>query len=141
MPKSTQPRKNSSKAEIAAQIKHTQKIARQRELARKVFAHFDGLKTIYDAQTICNAISGFIQFDFVERETKIKLSDIVFDNSKTKDQEMVAVLDGIVAELADEPAKEVDELLQMMSSKLPQFLALKHLKDPMSSLTADEFIA
>lgn len=127
--------------QMAAQAAHNKKIERTRELARTAFPATENVETIYDGQTVFNAAAAFIKAELAKRSSQFTVSSFEYDLSKTPEG---AIRDGVQAlfeTFADEPAEEIADVLELMGRKLPEFLAQKHLKDPMGDVTLDEFIA
>lgn len=130
-----------SKAEIAAALKQRANIERQRTIARMVFPAVEQLETVYDAQTVFNAVAGHIKYGLILKENELKISDLAIDMAKGKDSAVKHAVVTVLEMLRDEPANDMAKLLDMMGQKLPEFLANKALKGPMSTVTAAEFIA
>ena len=139
MPK--QKRVNKSKEEIAAQLQHKQMIERQKSLAKLIFPYIADLPSVYDAQTACNAVAGFIKLGSKEAEDKLKVSDLEIVTTTSEKGLVLDAVNNILGLVEIENAKETASLLERMGSMLPQFLANKHLKDPMSVIKSEEFIA
>lgn len=139
MPKAKTPKL--SKKEIAAQMEKTQEVQRQRTLARQLFPAVEQLETIYDAQTAFNAAAGHIKYGMLVKEKELKVSDLVIDLEKGNDTPMKHAVQSMLELVADESATDAMRLIEMMGSKLPEFLAMRHLKDPMNTITAEEYIA
>jgi hypothetical protein len=134
-------RVNKTKDEIAEDIRHTQYVEKQKRLARLIFPVIEDMETVYDAQTVLNAVAGFIKYDLVVKEEAFKVHQVAFDTSKIDDGEVKTRILKLIDLLQVEGAKDVADLLEFMGSKLPQHLAHSHIKGPMSQIKSDEFIA
>lgn len=130
-----------SKQEIAALLQQKAKTERQRTLARLLFPAVETLPTIYDAQTAFNATAGFIKMKLIEKENSWKVSDLAIDISKVQDGAIKDSMTHLLESVQGENAKDALDIITAMGQKLPEFLANKHLKDPMSTITAKEYIA
>ena len=64
------------KEELLAEAKHLQKIEREKTLVKMMFPHIENQKTIYDAQTVLQALSGFIKLGIEQKTAEIKIKDI-----------------------------------------------------------------
>ena len=133
-------RKNKSKEEIMTDIKQREKVAHIKEVVKKVYPLL-AVDTIYDAQTVLNAIQGFIKVDLEERLDAIKLSDLKLDFSKESDSKIKTAMEVIVKELADEPADEFSQTIERLARAFSDFGAQKFLKNDMSSLKIEEILA
>lgn len=147
MPQSKK-RVNKSKADIeqaiheAKQLKDKQaRVERQKTLAKLAFPFLASLPTVYDAQTACNAIAGFIKLGLDTKEKAVIVNAIEFDLSKSEDSVVKDAVQNILGLVEHENAKEVLALFEIMGNKLPEFIAARHMKDPMTSVTVEEFIA
>jgi hypothetical protein len=130
-----------TREQLEQELIRTQKVEKQRTLARQLFPIVENLETIYDAQTAFQAAAGLIKYGVVKIETDLKVSDVKVDLSKDKPTPVSYAVKTMLELVANEPAMEMVELIEMMGSKLPGFLAQKHLKDPMSTISAKEYIA
>lgn len=134
------PRINKTKEQILSDIKQKQKVEHIKEVVRKVYPLLD-VDTIYDAQTVLNAIQGFIKVDLEERLDKIKLSDLALNFDKEKDSKIKTAMQTIVKELADEPADEFSQTIERLARAFSDFGAQKFLKNDMGSLKIEEILA
>lgn len=136
-----QPRENKKKEEITADMKKKQHVERQKTLARLIFPAVTNLKTVYDAQTVFNAVAGYIKLELMKEEAKLRVSDLAIDLSKEKDTPIKHAVSNIFELIRDENATDAANLIELMGNKLPEFLANKAVRGPMSQVTAEEFIA
>lgn len=136
-----QKRVNKSKEEIASKMKHDATIAKQKLLARSIFPLLEKQKSIYDAQTVVNAIAGFVKLGIANKMVGFKVKDVDFDLSKEK---AGVIKDGMLAIhslIMNENADEVVALLEKFGNGLGQFSSLQYMKNKMSVINVDEFIA
>lgn len=134
-------RVNKSKDELRAELDHKNKIAKQKIIARKIFPLVKGFKTIYDAQTAVQAIAGFIKLGIANEMITLTVKSLDFDLSKEKSSPIKDAMLAIHSELMDENADEAVALLERFANGLGQFSATQFMKNPMSKIKEDEFIA
>lgn len=130
-----------NKEQVAQQVEREQLIARQKTLARQIFPAVEALETIYDGQTAFNAASGFIKLGITKREEALKVSDLEIDLSKEQDGPMKHAVQSIIELVHGESALDAMKLIELMGSKLPEFIWAKHMKEPMNTILANEYIA
>lgn len=130
-----------TKDELKAQMAHLQKIEKQKKLARLVFPLVASQKTIYDAQTVVNAAAGFIKAALAEKMTDFKVKDIEFDLSKEKDSPIKDGVLNVLALLHEENADAVTALLERFGNGLGQYASSEFMKNPMSKVKMEDFIA
>jgi hypothetical protein len=130
-----------SKDELKKQMEHSAKIERQKKLARIIFPMLQSQKTIYDAQTAVNAVAGFIKSGIALKMIELKVKDVEFDLSKEKNGVIKDAMLEIHAHLMDETADEAAALLERFGNGLGQFASSEYMKNPMSSIDIDKFIA
>lgn len=126
--------------EMAFQEKQKAKLDKQKYIAKTIFPFVEKLKTVYDAQTVFNAVAGYIDSTLAIEVSKIKVSDlnIVIDTKKGGELEKAVV--NILKSMENVSAEDVSDLSQKMGQKLAEFVANKGLKDKMTIKTAD-FVA
>lgn len=134
-------RVNKSKEQIAAEMQHQQHIEDQKRLARLIFPVIEDMETVYDAQTVLNAISGYIKLDMEKKREALKLHDIVIDLDHEEESEIKTRMLRLVDLLQTESAKDLADLTEVMARKLPEYLMSQHIKGPMSQIKGEEFIA
>lgn len=134
-------RVNKSKDEILAQMESQIRIEHMKVVARKVFPLLEGQATIYDGQTVVNAAAGFVKQGLQEKADLIKVGDLTISLDKEKPLVIKSAVEQIIAILADEPAEDAADLLERMGSTLGQYSAGKYMKNPMSDISMDDFIA
>lgn len=134
-------RKNLNKDEIKAQMEHQQKVAHVKAVVRQVFPFISSLETVYDGQTVLNALAGLIADEIENAVAKIKLSDITINLSEQKDSPMKQAMVGILASMKEESAQELSETLERFGNVLNTFGADKFLRSPMKSVNIDDLVA
>lgn len=135
------PRVNKSKEEIAAQLAHKQKVDRQRVLARLIFPFIQDQKTIYDAQTVVNALAGYLKQDFETKTRAIVVKDLTVDLSKEEESPIKTAVLNLQGLLQAESADSAIEILQLVGNGLSQFASKKYMENPMNIIPVDEFVA
>ena len=134
-------RVNKSKDELKAQMEHNNKIAKQKIIARKIFPFVKGFKTIYAAQTAVQAVAGFIKLGIANQMIALDVKSLEFDLSKEKSGPIKDAMLAIHSELLNENADDAVALLERFANGLGQFSASAFMKNPMSKIKEDEFIA
>lgn len=132
---------NKVREEKKTEAERKAKVKQDIVTAKEIFAYIADMTTIYDAQTVLNAINGFVKLAMIERENKLTIRDLSIDLSKEKNSEIRAAMEQIIMHVEDKNAKQTARLIEVMSSKLPEFLSLTHLKDPMSTIKVEDFIS
>lgn len=134
-------RANLTKEQLESRIEYNLEIERQKALARKIFPFIENMKTVYDGQTVVNAVAGYLKLELLKREEALKVSDVPIDLSNEKSSEIKTAMEGIIDAVQMDSAKETIALLETMGSKLPGYLAGVHMKDPMDTIKIGDFIA
>lgn len=135
------PRVNKKKEELVADIEKTQRIERMKVLARLIWPFLEPQKSIYDAQTVLNATAGFLKNEFNKKADLIIVKDLPVDLSKEDEGEIKTAIEHLLQLLQTEKAEDTIALLERMGNSFGQFAALEYLKNPMSAINRDEFIA
>lgn len=131
---------NKSKEQIVADIKQLEKIKHIKQIVRNVYPMLK-VDTIYDAQTVLNALQGFIKVDLEEKLGAIKLKDLNLDFGKEKDSKIKDCMVAIALAMSDEPADEFSQTIERLSRAFSDFGAQKFLKNDMSALKLEEILA
>ncbi len=105
-----------------------------------MFPSIAKVDTIYDAQTVVNALAGFIDAHVEEKVRGIKLSDITIDLSKEEDSKIKTAILEVIATFPDESAQELSETLERVGRMFSQYAANKFLSQPMSTMTVDDIV-
>lgn len=136
------PRINKTKEEIANQMAYTQKIERQKVLARLIFPFIQDQKTIYDAQTVVNAAAGYIKNELVLKTSNIIVKDLPVDVLKdTGDKVLKDAVINLINLMQTEKADDAIALLERFGNGLADFSSKEYMKNPMEVIKMDEFIA
>lgn len=135
------PRVNKNKDEIAAQMKQDARIARQKVLARLIFPFIEDQKTIYNAQTVVMAASGFIKAAVAQRMTELVVKDLAIDLSKEDDGPIKSAVQALLGLLQTENADDAAALLERFGNGLGQFSSKKYMENPMNIIPIDDFVA
>jgi endonuclease III len=137
------PSKEAIAQALAQQARQVEKVERSKRIARAIWPAVTGLATVYEAQTAFNAVSGHLLAALVKPERELKVSDLMadIDLETGKPSPVKHAVKSIIDYLQHEPAKDAQELLDLMGRKLPEALAQKHIQDPMDTIAVDDFIA
>lgn len=138
---SKKPRTNKTKDQIAAEIAHVQKVNRDKTLVKLMFPLIEGQKSVYDAQTVVNALSGFIKARLDEKAAELLIKDLNLDLSKEEDSLIKTAILNLIDMLAIEKAKDTASLLERLGNTFAQFGANEYLKQPMSVIKITDIIA
>lgn len=135
------PRKNLSKAEIALQAAQKADVERQKALVRKTWPHIAEGLTIYDAQTVANAVGGFIKYEIERRNAALKVSDLAIDVSNEKDTAIRDAMQKVLDVFKDEKAQDSAQLLERLGKTLGAYSAHAYMKQNMSVLKVEDIVA
>jgi hypothetical protein len=130
-----------SKDELKAETDKTHRTLKQKKVARDIWPLIEGLKSIYDAQTAVNAAAGYIELELALKMTTVPVKDLMVSLKSEKKSDIKESVQKIVALLADQSADESVALLKRMGNGFGQYSALQYLKNPMSKIKVDDFIA
>lgn len=128
-----------STQQIKAEISQNEKVTHIKEVVAKVFPLLE-VDTVYDAQTVVNALSGFISAHVEAELYKIKLSDVNIDLSKEEDSKIKTAMVGLIDLLKDEPAKDLAQTLERLGKVFAEFGAAKFLKEPMTAIKIEDIL-
>lgn len=134
------PRPN--KEQLLAEVKQRQKVEHEKDIAKLIWPliHIEGL-TIYDAQTVLAAASGFIAYEVQKKSDELKVSDLPIDMGKEEDSAVKTAVEGIIALLKDESADMSAKLLERFSKTLGMYSANVYMKNPMDILDLKDIVA
>lgn len=135
------PRVNKKKEELVADIEKTQRIERMKVLARLIWPFLEPQETIYDAQTVVNAVAGFLKVELNKKIDLIIVKDLPVDLSKEEDGDIKTSMEHLFQLLQTEKAEDTIALLEKMGNSFGQYAASEYLKNPISVMNRDEFIA
>lgn len=134
-------RVNKTKPEILEEMRRKDKVNREKALCKLIWPHIENQETIYDAQTVLNALSGYITFNLQKKQDEIKVSDINLDFSKEPESKLKVAIVELSRLLSLESAKDTASLLERFGKTLAQYAAAQYLKNPMKDLNMGEIIA
>ncbi len=134
-------RVNKTKEQLEAEMKHLQKINREKSLVKLMYPLIQNQKSIYDAQTVLQALSGFIKFEMDKKLLTYIVKDLPIDLSKEEASEIKTAMLALLGLLELENAKDTSELLKRFGDTLAQFSAKKFMEKPMSEITITDIIA
>lgn len=134
-------RVNKTKDEVVQEMVRKQVVAKEKELAHKMFAILESVDTIYDAQTACNALAGYIKYEVQVRNSQITLNDLRIDLSKEKKTKISEAMEALKTEFQNEQALDLASLFERFGKQLAMYGANEFLKKPMGDLKAEELIA
>lgn len=132
---------NKSKDEISADIKRIEKVNHMKEVVRAIYPLIESQDTIYDAQTVVNALSGFITAHIEQKVLEIKLKDLPIDLSKEDPSKIKSSIVDLIALMKDESAQELTETLSRFGTALSQYSASTFMKKPMSEIKLEDIVA
>lgn len=133
-------RKNMTKEEVKSQIELNEKVVHLKDTVRTVFTSLESLDTIYDAQTVVNALSGFIAAHIEQKLMEIKLSDIFIDLTKEEDSKIKTSILDIINNMRDEPAKELSQTLERLGKAFSELGAHNFLKQEMNTIKITDIV-
>jgi hypothetical protein len=132
---------NKSKEEISEDIKHAEKVAHMKEVVKAIYPLLEGQDTIYDGQTVVNALSGFITAHIEKKVLDIKMSDLEIDLSKEEPSKIKSSIVDIIALMQNESAQELTETLERLGRALSQYSANTFMKKPMAEIKIEDIVA
>ena len=134
-------KKNKSKKELISEIEYKQQVERDKTLVKMIWPHLDNQASVYDAQTVVNALSGYIKASMAQKEEALKLSDLGIDLSDNPDSDIKKSMLELIGMLAPENAKTTSILLERLGNALAQFGAAEFLKGKMEKVTLSDILA
>jgi len=134
-------RVNKSKEEIATEMKHKAVVSQQKELVKKIFAAIANQDTVFDGQTVLQALSGFIKYELSQKEATLKINDLLIDLSKQPKGKITKAIAELKVELQNENAKDTAQLLERFGNTLGQYSAATFMKNKMSKIKIEDILA
>lgn len=134
-------RVNKTKAELEAQMKQSAKIARMVALVKLMWPFVESQETIYDTQTVFNALGGYIEQGLKIKEDETKVSDLGIDLSGEKDTKIKKAMVDLVGLMEIENARDMVTLTRKVADILGQHGANQFLKGPMSSVKVTDIVS
>lgn len=132
---------NKSKVEIAQLAAQKADVERQKKLVRAIWPFIAKDLTVYDAQTVANAVGGFIKFEMQRKLEALKVSDLLIDVSNEKDTPIKEAMIGVLEVFKDEKANDSAQLLERLGKTLGAYSAHVYMKQNMSVLTVENIVA
>lgn len=139
--KSSKKRQNMTEHQILMEMQAKQRVEHAKQIVRNMFPVLEGVDTIYDAQTVVNALCGFIMPHIENYMSKIKLSDLPIDLSKEDDSEVKIALEKLLEMLKDEPAKQLMTTLDQFGVGFAKLGADRFMKQPMNTINVDDMVS
>lgn len=137
----TKKRINKSKEQITADLEHKSKVEREKTLVKLIFPALGTQKTVYDAQTVLGALSGFIKVEIDKKSASLAVKDLPIDLSKEDDSEIKSAILTLIDMLALENAKDMSVLLERFGNILAQYSANEFMKQPINTIKIEDIIA
>lgn len=134
-------RKNLSKIEVAQLAAQKADVERQKALIKLAWPFLTPGLTIYDAQTVSNAVGGFIKYELERRQSELKVSDLLIDVSNEKDGPIKTAMIHILEVFKDEKASDSAQLLERLGKTLGMHSAHVYMKKPMEELSVEDIVA
>lgn len=141
MAKTPQKRTNKSKIEIAQLAAQKADVERQKALVKLTWPFIAKELTIYDAQTVTNAVGGFIKYELERRQSELKVSDLIIDVSNEKDGPVKTAMIHILEVFKDEKASDSAGLLERLGKTLGMYSAHEYMKQDMGVLAVEDIVA
>jgi len=136
----TTKRINKTKDEVAKEMAHKEMIKAQKALAKRIYATIEKQDTIYDAQTVVNAVAGYIKYELSVKEAGIKLKDLIIDLKNAPKSKISKAMEELVKELQLENAKDTAMLLERFGQTLGHFSSHEFMKNKMSKIKIEDLI-
>lgn len=134
-------RTNKSKEQLAAEMRHLEKVNRDKALVKLMFPIVSNQETIYNAQTVLAATAGYIKAEIDKKISEITVADLKIDVSKEKEGLIKSSLSDLLGLIAPEKAKDVSMLLERFANTLAQYSANEFMKKSMKEITIDKIIS
>lgn len=139
--KKTLKRITKSKEEIKSDMARAQKVEHMKNVVRIAYPIIESVDTIYDGQTVVNALSGFVMALVEQKASEIKISDINIDISGEEDSKIKDAIEKLIETFKDEPAKELSSILERFGKTMGDYGAHEFLKNKMTDLPIDKILA
>lgn len=134
-------RKNKSKEDITKEMEYEKKVSHIKDIVKQIYPTLETVDSIYDAQTVVNALSGFILAHLENKLQQFKMSDIIIDLSMEDDSAIKTAVLALAEMLADEPAKETSETLERLGKTLQTYSSHMFMKQPMSVVSLNDIVS
>ena len=130
-----------SKEEIKSDIKRQEKIQHMKDIVRSIYPIIEKVDSIYDGQTVVNALSGFISAHVENKSAQFLLSDLPIDLKGENNTKIKIAIEDLILLLKDEPAKELAATLERLGKTFGDYGANEFLKNPMTELPITKILA
>lgn len=134
-------RVNKNKEELAQLAAHKADIERQKSLIRAIWPDITKDLTIYDAQTVVNALGGFIKFELERKQDEIKVADLAIDVANEKDEKLRTAMEAVLKVFNDQKAFDGAQLLERLGKTLGMYSAHMYMKGNMDTLKVEDIVA
>ncbi len=131
---------NKTKEEISQDMIHIEKVKKLKTLVREIFPLLSKQESVYNAQTVVTALSGYINADIEEKNKKLKISDLSIDLSNEADNEITNAMLAIKELIQDEMAEDTSSLLEKLGQAFSAQGAEVFLKGPVSNVDIEDII-
>lgn len=134
-------RVNKKKEEIAQLALQKADVERQKTLVRLLWPFLEKDLTIYDAQTVVNAVGGFIKYELSRKQDEIKVDDLLIDVSNEKDSPVKTAMIHVLEVFKGQKADESAQLLERLGKTLGMYSAHVFMKGKMETLKVEDIVA
>jgi hypothetical protein len=132
---------NKDKDEVTQEIIYKQKMAKIKKMVEEIYPEIESLSSIYDGQTVVNALSGFIVAHIEKKVLDIKMDDILIDLSQEEDSEIKTAITKIIKKMEGESAQVLSETLEKFGQSLSQYSAHTFMKQPMATIKLTDILS
>lgn len=133
-------KKVNNKDEVLQEMLYKQKMATIKKMVETIYPHVENISSIYDAQTVVNALSGFLSAHIEKKVLDIKTNDIEIDLSNEEDSEIKTAILAIVKDMDGQSAQVLSETLEKFGQALSQFSAHTFMKQPMKTIKLEDIL-
>jgi hypothetical protein len=133
-------RVNKPKEEISEELRHAHKMATIKKMVEDIYPHIEKMESIYDAQTVVNALSGFLVAHIEKKVLDIKTNDIEIDLSGEEDSDIKTAILGIIESMEGQSAQVLSETLEKFGQALSQYSAHTYMKQPMATIKLEDLL-
>lgn len=134
------PRVNKTKEELVAKIDQDHRIAHMAALTKLLWPALETQDKIYDAQTVLQAIAGYIEMGLKIKQESIKVGELNIDLSKEEDSLIKSAMLNILGLVEIENAYDMAALVRKISDHIGQFGAHEFVKGPMTNIKVTDLV-
>jgi len=134
-------RVNKSKDQLIADLKNIEKINREKTLVKLMFPYLKDQKSIYDAQTVLGALSGFVKIELDKKVAALLIKDLEINLDKEQPSEIKTAIISLIGLLELENAQEMAKLLERFGNTLAQYSAHEFMKHPISEIKIENIVS